>query len=196
MLKEEVVSSGVFPERVPRLETRRLVLRALQETDAPQMQSLAGDREIAATTMTIPHPYPDGAAESFIRMQRDEFANRKSISFAITRPDDDLLIGMIGIMLSPEDSRGEIGYWVGRPYWGQGFVTEAAGRVLQYGFEELGLNRIWALHFHTNPASGAVMRKLGMRQEGVLRKHARKWGEFVDYHCYAMLREEYFARKS
>ena len=193
MLKEEVFANGVFPDRVPRLATPRLVLRPMELSDAPQIQLLAADREIAATTMTIPHPYPEGGAETFIRMQREEFANQKAIAFAIARREDDLLIGTIGIMLKPEDARGEIGYWVGVPYWGQGLVTEAAARVLQFGFEELGLNRIYAQHFHTNPASGAVMRKLVMKHEGVLRQHGRKWGEFVDYHCYAILRDEYFA---
>jgi RimJ/RimL family protein N-acetyltransferase len=182
-----------FPVTPPRLTTRRLVLRAIRDDDRDQIQRLAADRDIAATTMTIPHPYPEGAAESWIAHQREEFQAQKTIVFAIAEKESDLLIGTIALMVKQEDQRGELGYWLGVPYWNQGFISEAAAEVLRYAFATMQLRRVWALHFHTNPASGAVMRKLGMRHEGVLREHAVKWGEVVDYHCYGILREEWEA---
>ncbi len=85
----------------------------------------------------------------------------------------------------------ELGYWIGRFYWGQGYCTEAARQVLRYGFEDLKLNKICARHMQTNPASGRVMQKIGMRQEGCLRQHYNRWGEVVDYPIYGILHAEY-----
>ena len=99
------------------------------------------------------------------------------------------MIGAVGLRIEREDQRAELGYWIGRPYWNQGYCTEAARAVLDFGFEQLGLNRIYASHFTRNPASGRVMQKLGMTHEGRLRQHVRKWDAFEDVEVYAVLRE-------
>lgn len=171
---------------VPTLRTTRLVLRPLTLADAPRLQRLAGAREVALNTLTIPHPYPDGAAEEWIasRMQRQN----GEIAFAI---DDGELVGVIGLHPRGDDDRAEIGYWIGVPYWGRGYATEAGWEVIRYGFEQLGLNKIYAGCFSRNPASGRVLQKLGMRREGTLRQQHKKWGEYVDVEFYAILRDEY-----
>jgi len=85
-----------------------------------------------------------------------------------------------------------MGYWIGKSYWGKGYCTEAARRLIKYGFEELKLNRIFA-HFMTgNPASGRVMEKAGMIYEGHLRQHVKKWDVVQDLKIYAILKDEYF----
>jgi RimJ/RimL family protein N-acetyltransferase len=177
----------------PRLGTERLVLRPLQLEDAPEMQRLAGDREIASTTLTIPHPYEDGMAEAWIRSTWEQHQKGEAIALAIVERQQQAFLGIIGLHLRPEHERAEMGYWIGQPYWGRGYVTEAARRMLRYGFEELGLNRIYASHFGHNPASGRVMQKIGMRYEGLSRQHVKKWGEFVDLETYAILRSDYEA---
>jgi RimJ/RimL family protein N-acetyltransferase len=171
---------------VPRLETERLVLRRFRLEDAPEVQRLAGAREVAAGTMEIPHPYPDGAAEAWI--SRTESDSR---TFAVERREDGALVGAIGLRIEPEHDRGELGYWVGVPYWGRGYATDAARAVVRYGFEVEGLNRIYAFHFSNNPASGRVLEKAGMRHEGVRRRHTLKRGEYLDSECYAILRGEW-----
>jgi ribosomal-protein-alanine N-acetyltransferase len=87
-----------------------------------------------------------------------------------------------------------MGYWLGVPYWGQGYATEAGGEVLRYGFEDLKLHRIFASHFEHNPTSGKVLCKLGMHHEGCQRKHILKWNRFVDSELYGILREEWEKR--
>ena len=77
-----------------------------------------------------------------------------------------------------------MGYWIGKPYWNQGFGTEAALAILRYAFEQLGLNRVYAAHFRRNPASGRIMQKIGMTYEGRLRQHVKKWGDFEDMEYY------------
>ena len=82
----------------------------------------------------------------------------------------------------------EIGYWIGKPHWGKGYCTEAVTALVQYGFDSLGFERIFATHFRKNPASGRVMQKAGMKFEGRLRHHVKKWGEFYDLEVYSLLR--------
>ena len=75
------------------------------------------------------------------------------------------------------------------PYWGQGYATEAARAVLEFGFDQLGLNRVFAAHV-VEPGIGRVMEKIGMRFEGELRRHERKWGAFSDTRFYGLLRSD------
>jgi RimJ/RimL family protein N-acetyltransferase len=151
---------------------------------------LAGDRLIAEPTLNIPHPYPPGAAEAWIGTHAAEWRQGSALNLAIERRDDGALVGAIGLGIVPEHARAEIGYWIGVPYWGNGYATEAARRLIAYAFDELGLNRLYAYHFTGNPASGRVMEKAGMRLEGELRQHQRKGGVFRDSRLWAILRSD------
>ncbi|MBN2011787.1 GNAT family N-acetyltransferase [candidate division KSB1 bacterium] len=174
----------------PVLQTKRLILRAFKMNDAPVVQFLAGDFAIADTTSTIPHPYPNGAAEDWISTHETDLLMDRGIDWAIARRQDSCLIGAITIRIK-ENEKAEIGYWIGKPYWGQGYCSEAAQEVLEYGFLVKGLNRIYAFHFSRNPASGRVMQKIGMNQEGILRHHEKRWGKYEDLVVYGILRTEF-----
>jgi RimJ/RimL family protein N-acetyltransferase len=174
----------------PSLRTERLLLRPFALADAPEVQRLAGEKDIAAATLAVPHPYGDGMAESWISTHQATFDGGTQVVFAITRQRDGALVGAIGLEITREHAHAELGYWIGKPYWGQGYATEAARAAVGYGFERLGLNRIFAYHFVRNPASGRVLRKIGMTYEGCLRRHIQKWGAFEDLACYAILRRE------
>jgi len=172
----------------PTIATDRLILRAFNASDADTVQQLVSAYEVALNTLSIPHPYPDGAAAQWIGTHAGRPDDHV---FAITRRDDGALVGCIGIHVQPDHDRAELGYWIGVPYWGAGYATEAARAAMEWGFETLELNRIYAEHFTRNPASGAVMRKIGMRPEGLLRRHIRKWDEYLDVVIYSVLREEW-----
>jgi len=173
----------------PILETERLILRPFSMKDAPEVQRLAGERDIAANTRDIPHPYKDGVAEAWISSHRDKFQHGEVI-FAITLRDGQL-IGSIGLVVDRQSELAELGFWIGKPYWNSGYCTEAALAMLRYGFTELGLNRIHSFHLSRNPASGRVMQKLGMTREGIFRQSLKKWGVFEDTELYAILRSEF-----
>lgn len=173
------------------LATRRLLLRPFTLQDAPEVTRLAGVREIAATTLHIPYPYPAGTAETWISGHAAKFAEGKGAVFAVTLKDGGSLLGSVSLVIMPEHRHAEMGYWLGRPYWGQGYASEAARAVLDFGFETLGLHRICAQHFGTNPASGRVMQKIGMTYEGRLREHVIKWGKFEDSVLYGILKREW-----
>jgi len=171
----------------PTLRTQRLILRPFELSDAARVKELAGAREVALNTLLIPHPYPDGGAEEWINTHEEKTAEG-NYSFAI---DDGQLVGAIGLHSKPEFDRAEVGYWLGVPFWGRGYATEAVGAVIRFGFEELGLHRIYAGYFSRNAASGRVMEKNGMRCEGTLRQHVKKWNEYVDIIYYGILRSEW-----
>jgi RimJ/RimL family protein N-acetyltransferase len=166
------------------------VLRPFRSTDVAAVLALANDPDIARNTINIPHPYEREAAEAWIGSQPAQWDRRKAVTFAVTDRESGQLLGAVGLILEDADHRAELGYWIGRPYWGRGFATEAAGAVIAWGFPALDLHRIHATHFPRNPASGSVLRKLGMSYEGRLREHVRKGDEYLDLECYALLRSE------
>lgn len=156
-------------------------------SDVRELVPLVGAREVAATTLRIPHPYTEQDARDFLVLAQEW--NR--IWLAITLREDGRQIGGIGLIVDDPHRHAELGYWLGVPYWGQGYATEAGREMLRYGFEDLHLHRIFASHFKHNPASGRVLRKLGMRYEGCQREHLRKWDRFVDSELYGILRKEW-----
>jgi len=93
--------------------------------------------------------------------------------------------------LELQHQHSELGYWLGVPFWRQGYATEAAREVIRYGFEDLRLRRIFASQFQHNPASGNILKKLGMRYEGCQREHLHKWDQFVNSELYGILRGEW-----
>jgi [ribosomal protein S5]-alanine N-acetyltransferase len=173
------------------LRTARLLLRSLEREDVPAMVRLAGVNEIAATTLQIPHPYEEDDAQSFLAKASEDFRAGRSVSFAISILPGRELCGAVGLHLADAHKRAELGYWIGVPFWGKGYATEAASAAVAFGFETLHLNRIYAHHFAGNAASQRVLEKIGMRHEGRSRQHIRKWDRFVDLENYGLLAEEF-----
>ena len=175
----------------PTIETERLVLRPFAMEDAADVQRLAGDPAIADTTLNIPHPYPDGAAESWINTHQERWQSGLGVICAITLRSTGELVGAISVLgISQQNSHGEMGYWIGKPYWGNGYCTEAARALIRFSFETMALHRVFAHHLARNPASGRVMAKAGMRYEGTLREHTRKADVFEDLPLYGILAGE------
>ena len=177
--------------QIPTLTTTRLILRPFTLDDAPTVRTLAGEREIAATTANIPHPYEEGMAEEWIASRQEAFDSGQAVTLAVTLKSDGALLGAIALTINKTHHLAEIGYWIGKPYWSQGYCTEAAKEIVRYAFEVLELNRVQARHMTANPASGRVMQKSGMTYEGTLRQSIFRWEEFKDAAIYSILREEY-----
>jgi RimJ/RimL family protein N-acetyltransferase len=183
-------------DQMPTLLTERLMLRPFALEDAPAVRALAGDRAIASTTLNIPHPYGEDDARTWIATHARRFAADQEVVLAVTLRDSGEPIGAIGLVIARRHDRAELGYWVGRKHWGRGYASEAARALLDYGFRELRLNRIEAMHFARNPASGRVMRKIGMQREGTCRQHVKKWGRYEDTEQYAILRRDWEAAEN
>jgi RimJ/RimL family protein N-acetyltransferase len=175
----------------PTIPTARLLLGTFESDDAPDLQRLAGAREIADTTVSIPHPYELDHALAWIGNQHREAVRGRATNFAIRLLPGSLLIGSVGLRdIDHEHHQAELGFWIGREWWGQGYAREAAAAVIRFGFETLGLNRIYAHHMARNPSAGRVLLHVGMQQEGLLRERVRKWGVYEDVVVYAILRED------
>jgi [ribosomal protein S5]-alanine N-acetyltransferase len=169
------------------LETPRLILREFSEADIPELAPLLGAREVAATMLRIPHPYNEKHAREFLV----SVAKENELRLGIRLRSDGRLIGGVGLHPEMQHLRAELGYWIGMPFWGNGYATETAREIVRHGFEKLKLNRIFASHFEGNGASARVLQKIGMRHEGCMRKAVFKWGKFLDLEMYAILRDEY-----
>jgi [ribosomal protein S5]-alanine N-acetyltransferase len=180
----------------PTLTTKRLTLRPFVLDDAWNVERLAGMREIADTTLNIPHPYPVGAATRWIETHAPAWAAGTGVTYAIVEASTGKLAGVVSLMqIHREFKRAELGYWIAVDQWNKGFATEASEALLDFGFRTMGLHRIESTHFVRNPASGKVMQKLGMQQEGIERDSAVKWDRYESLVRYAILEPEWSARR-
>ncbi|MBS0189870.1 MAG: GNAT family N-acetyltransferase [Phycisphaerales bacterium] len=176
-------------ERRPTIRTERLLLNAFAMSDCPSVAALAGDRRIYEMTLLIPHPYEPRHAEEWIGTHAAQWGRWRedwSFNFAIRSTRGDLM-GAIGLVGRPAHKRAEMGYWLGAPFWGYGFMTEAARAVVGLAHRELGINRLEAGVFEGNTASMNVLRKAGFHEEGVLRQRFLKDGKFVDERMFARI---------
>jgi RimJ/RimL family protein N-acetyltransferase len=172
------------------LQTDLIRMRPIETMDIPHIQRLAAAEEIAKNTY-VPHPYPPEAAREFVHKAREQWQHEEAFVFAIIERASERFVGCMGIHPLPAHNRAEVGYWIGLPYWGHGLATAALRLIIQFGFEELKLNRIAAGHFPHNSASGRVMQKANMRYEGLLRGALLHREEYKDEVRYAILREDY-----
>lgn len=178
-------------DRGAMISTERLILRAFHERDVPAVVLLADDPEISRNTLRIPHPYTKAHARAWLTAQREESRTGAGAVFAVTDAEDGRLMGACGLEIFRDHRRADVGYWLGRDFWGKGYATEAATAVCTWGFTTLDLARISAARFSDNPASGRVLEKVGMRREGELRRHIFRGGEFRDMVMYGILRDEW-----
>ena len=176
----------------PTLVTPRLVLRPYQQEDSDGLARLAGERAIADTTISIPHPYTTATARARISDWQIDAENRSAYHFAVCRAAAEGLIGGVELRaIDWEHLQGELSLWIGVTQQGRGYAGEALGELIGYGFEQLGLWRLYAYHMVRNPASGRVLERVGMRREGVMRDRVCKWGRFEDVVMSAILRSEW-----
>ncbi|HEU0165061.1 MAG TPA: GNAT family N-acetyltransferase [Thermomicrobiales bacterium] len=172
---------------IPILRGARITLRPFTPDDAPTVQEMLAGPEIASTTLNISHPYPEGAAASWIESHAEAADLGMALTWASERTEDSMLLGAIAVHLTPRHLRGEIGYWLGVPFWNQGYTTEAAKLVVDYAFATLGLHRVQATCLPTNIGSSRVMEKAGLTFEGILRDYYQKRGVFTDVAMYARI---------
>jgi [ribosomal protein S5]-alanine N-acetyltransferase len=138
------------------IKTQRLLLRPFQRSDAREFARLAGDWAVASMTSDIPHPFDEAQALAWLKPARGE------VRFAI-EGGGRRLIGGAGFYRRPSGIA-ELGFWLGKPWWGQGFATEAGQAVLAHGIRDRRLPAFSSAHFVDNPASGRVLAKLGFTE--------------------------------
>ena len=153
-------------EPSPVVETRRLALRAPGPQDISRLTALANDADIARMTLRMPHPYSAGDAEAFVLAVAGQDPARAA-TFLIEHEDHGP-VGVIGLF-EDSDPAPEVGYWIGRPFWGRGYATEALEAGLVWASRKWRRRALAAGHFEDNPASGRVLEKAGFLYTGEVR---------------------------
>lgn len=171
-------------------ESLRLIFRPFQLQDAELIHAYLQEKEIIDNTISIPYPYQKGMAEQWIATHNEQ-QKLGDYKFAIVEKNENKLIGAIEIVVVEEFHHGVLGYWIAKPYWNNGYGTEAVASIIKFGFEELGLNKIIGEHFDTNMRSQRIMEKNGMQLEAKLREHKMKWDKFVNVEMRAILKSEW-----
>lgn len=177
--------------------TERLLLRPLETRDATAVAQGAGDRRVARYLIAVPSPYPITLASAWVSARAAWWHEGRGVTFAITRRDEDELLGSVSLRRYARDRRAELGYWLAAAAWNRGYASEATRAAVAFGFGELGLARIYAQVLAGNLASMRVLEKLGMIREGTKRQHIKKGNKLHDIVIYGLLRAEWdsdFAR--
>ncbi len=160
-------------------DDRSAYLKHLNETD-----------EFRLHTASLPYPYTEFDADQWLaKVRRETLTQDRKVNWAIRKANIEL-IGSIGFMDMTEGEKAEIGYWLAKPYWGQGIMTASIRRACSFGFEHHHLQRIYARVFATNPRSAHVLTKAGFEHEGTLRNHFFRDGQPVDVLIFGLLRKE------
>lgn len=179
-----------------RLETARLVLREINLGDADAIQAYAADPDVVRYMVWGPNSFEQTRKFCAERMANRKDPNRTAYELAINVKPGSLAVGAIGLRVkSVENREADLGYVLHQVYWRKGYVTEAGQRMLEFGFEELKLNRIFATAATENVASRAVLSRLGMTLEGTLRQNVRVRYGYRDSALYAILADEWRAAK-
>lgn len=183
--------------RVRLLLGARLALRELRPADAGAVALGAGDPRVARYLIAVPSPYPLALARRWVSARRQWWDDGRGVTLAITRRDApaEPLLGTVSLRRFARDRRAELGYWLACDAWGRGYATEAAALLVELGFRELALARIYAQVLAGNTASARVLDKLGMVREGVKRQHVRKGRRLHDVVMYGLLRAEWEDRQ-
>jgi [ribosomal protein S5]-alanine N-acetyltransferase len=178
------------------LETERLILRDFREDDWQVVHEYGSDPEVVKYMPFGPNTEEDTGAFIQRTLARQKAQPRAHYNFALINKKDKKLIGACEVSIeSTENKEGHLGYILNRRYWNQGYMTEAARKVVSFGFGQLGLHRIVATCDPGNIGSYRVMEKLGMKREGYLREHALWKGIWRDSLLYAILEQEWRKRK-
>ncbi|EDL66428.1 acetyltransferase, GNAT family protein [Bacillus sp. SG-1] len=158
-----------------------------QQRDATEVAGLCNNYQLYINTLYLPYPYTLEDAVSWIKNHLDNYNKDKLYEFAVTDKTTGKLLGAIALSNNQSFKNGEIAYWIGEPYWGKGYATEAAHAILEFAFKEKNYHKVFARHFGSNPASGRVLRKIGMENEGELKEHVLKEGRFEDLVYYGVI---------
>lgn len=176
-----------FDKENKTITTSRLIMRMFETSDAEEVARLCNNYHLYINTLYLPYPYSMDDALTWMRRHPGNYEAGKSYEFAVTDKESGQLFGAIALSNNQRFNHGEIAYWIGEDYWGKGYATEAGEAIVQFAFREKNYHKVFARCFGSNPASGRVLQKLGMKEEGVLVDHIRKDNRYEDLIHYGMI---------
>ncbi|MGB3126365.1 MAG: GNAT family protein [Pseudomonas sp.] len=183
-----------MPTALPRLSTSRLLLRALESDQAEALFTLANGPKIADNTANIPSPYTLETAQTFIASVAEKYRAGELLNLGMHLRESAELVGIVSLRLNARHHYGHLGGWVAAHARNQGYAAEAASAIMDFGFTELGLQRVGSQCFGRNKESARVMEKIGLRFEGCMRQAFLKNGVYEDLLGFATVREDWERR--
>ena len=181
----------IFDEINFTLETERLLLRRFVFSDADKVTHLCNNYQIYINTLSLPYPYTKDCALTWIKSHSDNFENEKLYEFAVCDKITGELYGSIALSNHKNYRNGELAYMIGQDYWNMGYGTEAAEAMIKWAFDHKAYHKVYARYFVSNPASGRIMEKVGMKKEGLLIDHVMKEGQFMDLLYFGIINPKY-----
>jgi len=173
---------------MPAIESKKFTLRPFRMSDADSIRKHANDKSVSRNLASLPHPYTKKDASFWIgkqvKLQRQK--NPENMVFAIEINGE--TVGSIGLHKIKRGHKAELGYWLGREFWGGGIMTEAVKSMVNFGFKNLKLRRIYAGVFLFNKGSVRVLEKNGFKLEGISKKEVKKDEKFIDAYIFAKVK--------
>lgn len=183
-------------EILAQLEGERIILRKLRLSDADDMCRNVNDKKVVRWTATIPHPYTHRHALQYIRKSQRLRRAKKGYVFGIVKHDGEFM-GLVSLLrVNHEHQCGELGYWLGKKYWEKAYAAEAVRLILRFGFEQLKLNRIYAVSFERNIASRRVLERCGFELEGVMKEAVVRYRRRQNILNFALLKSDYPVKRN
>jgi len=169
----------------------KITLRPIAKVDAESIHKYARDPGISRYTF-LPHPYSRKDADDWVVTSNERNASGIDFNMGIELPSTGEIIGMISLNnIDVINRHAELGYWLGRPYWGNGYVSEAIELIVRHSFRRFKLNRIYARVMHPNTTSAHLLEKSGFTYEGTLRKNIKRNGRYLNELRYGLLIEDW-----
>lgn len=174
------------------LKGKRIKIRKHRISDATDIFLNIKDKEISKWTCSIPYPYPEKEAIDFIKRAHKKYTKKQEFNFAIALVRTDSVIGGIGLRNIDFDNKSaEVGYWIGKKFWGKGYTSEALMLALDFAFRKVKLNRVWAKVFEQNKASVKVLQNCNFTKEALMRQSKFRYSKWHNEFIYSILRKEF-----
>lgn len=173
---------------IPIIKTKKFTLRPFRMSDSKSVVKHANDKLVARNLERLPHPYTMKDAKVWIRKNLLEYKRKNPREFVFAIEIDGEAVGSIGFHEIIHGHKAEMGYWLGRKYWGKGLMTEVVKCASKYAFKVFKLRRLQACTYPHNIASMRVLEKNDFSFEGVLKKGVKKGEKFIDAHVFAKVR--------
>ncbi len=175
------------------IDGERVFLRKLKLSDALDIYKNLQDKEMVKWTLNIPWPYKKQDAIKFIRKTHYKIRKKSGFVFGIVLKETNRVIGVIDLFnIDWKNKNAELGYWLGKKYWGKGYMTESVKLMLKFAFKKLKLHRVYAKLFEENIASRRVLEKSGFKLEGKLRGTRYRYKKWHNELWFGMLRKDFY----
>ena len=175
-----------------KIETERLILRDLENSDATELAEQGNEKEINYFVWYIPYPFREQDAKKLIENRRKDYRKKRGIyELAIIHKESGKLMGLVSLYnIDKENNRAKIGYWLGNGYRGKGYASETIKKMIEFGFKELKLNKLSAKALASNEKSNKLLERLGFRMVGVKRKDKKNGKDYLDTVIWELLNED------